>query len=561
MDTWQEPWIREVFLCFAPQTGKTQVAFNCLIFGIDQRPGSVMYIMPDEKVTKRISRRRLLPLFRGTPRIAALMSKRLDDTSSLAVQFTNGADLMMAWATSPAALASESVMYLFMDEIDKYPEFSGKESDPVSLARQRLIAYPFTSKLLGVSTPTTDTGYIIRAMADADEIRDYHVPCPICGEYQIMVFDGIIWPGNIRDPRLIQRKRLANYQCSKCGMFWDDHLRDIAVQNGKWIARAEPVERPTSVAFHLPSWYSPFISLSRVAADWLRSQDDPSKLMAFVTQHKAEAWQETIAPKKESAVLEHCTELPSGVVPSWAVALTAYFDTQKHGFWFAVRAWDAELNNHLVQYGYVTTFEDVEAIIFRTRYPIQDSKETMDIWRAGIDTGGGESENDDWSRTEEIYQWLRKTPPGKVYGTKGASHKSPARIKVTRIDVMPKSRKAIKGGLELRLLATDQYKEIIHWRLERNKGESQYFSLHAAAGMDYARQLLAEEKARTRRGKIYWKQVHRDNHLLDCEVGNAALADSAWLPSLQQLAAYLKRTTDPAVLSRTRRRVISSGVE
>lgn len=561
MNTWQQPHVREVYLCFAPQTGKTQVMFNGMCYIIDARPSAMMYIMPDEKVTKRISKRRIGPMFKGTPRISALMSQKADDTTALSVQFINGADLMMAWATSPAALASESIEYLFMDELDKYPEFSGKESDPISLARQRVTAYTHTSKIMGVSTPTTDTGYIVKAMEEADEIRDYHVPCPVCGEFQVMIFDQIIWPGNCRDPREIQRKRLANYQCIHCGMFWDDHQRDDAVKKGIWIARGEGVPRPVSVAFHLPSWYSPFVSLSRVAADFLRGQEDPAKLMAFVTQHKAEAWRETIVPKKESGVLEHCTDLPAGVVPEWAVALTAYFDAQKHGFWFVVRAWDADLNSHLVQYGYVTTFEDVEAIIFRTRYPVQNSKETMGIWRAGIDTGGGETEGGEWTRTEEIYQWLRKVPPGVVYGTKGASHKSPARIKITRIDVLPRSRKNIPGGLELRILATDQYKEIIHWRLERKPGESQYFSLHADVGMDYAKQLLAEEKARDRRGRIYWKQAHRDNHLLDCEVGNAALADSAWLPSMQQLAKYLKSATDPAVTMKSRRRIISSGVE
>lgn len=561
MDTWQQPWIREVYLCFAPQTGKTQVAFNCMSYAIDQRPSGMMYIMPDEKVTKRISKRRIGPMFKGTPRISALMSSKADDTSTLAVQFTNGADLMMAWATSPAALASESVMYLFLDEMDKYPEFSGKESDPISLARVRTTAYLHTSKILGVSTPTTETGYIVRAMDDADEIRDYQVPCFVCGEYQTMIFDNIIWPGNCRDPREIKGRHLAKYQCAHCGMFWDDHARDEAVRKGRWVARGKAMDRPVSVAFHLPSWYSPFVSMSRVAADFLRGQDDPAKLMAFVTQHKAEAWKETIVPKKESGVLEHCSNIPVGIVPSWAVALTAGIDVQKAGFWFVVRAWGEDLTSHLVQYGYVTTWQDLEALVYQTRYQIQDTSETMGIWRAGIDTGGGESEGGEWTRTEEIYQWLRNVPPGVVYGIKGASHKSPSRIKITRIDVMPRSRKSIPGGLELRIIATDQYKETIHWRLERQKGDAQYFSLHSGTGMDYAHQLLAEEKARDRRGKVYWKSQHRANHLLDCEVYAAALADSAWLPSLQQLAKYLKGTKDPAVQARNRRRIISSGVQ
>jgi len=434
-----------------------------------------------------------------------------------------------------------------MDEVDKFPEFTGKEADPLSLAEIRTNAYPFTKKLLLLSTPTIEGNYITKAMeADADEVRDYHARCPICAAYQVMAFDSISW-GKSRDPREIFRKKLARYYCIQCGMSWDDYLRDKAVKAGKWVARA-PVERPDAIGFHLPSWYSPFISLSAVVAAFLRGQDDPKKLMVFVTQHKAEAWKETVIPKKESGVLEHKTDIPAGIVPSWAVALTAGIDVQKNGFWFVVRAWSVDLKDpakdlwsHLVQYGYMTTFADVESLIFSTRYPVQDSEDTMGIWRAGIDTGGGETDSGEWTRTEEIYQWVRSQPPGRVFGTKGATHQQLKRIRPTRIDQLPRSNKPIPGGLELRLLDTMQFKSLIHWRLERKEGESQRFFLNADTGVDYAQQLLAEELARDRRGKLYWKQKSKNNHLLDCEVIAAACADGEWLPSLKMLARHLSQ--------------------
>lgn len=565
MDTWNLPWVREIILCFAPQTGKTQVGFNCLCYAIDQDPGPAMYIMPDEKTAKRISRRRILPMFKGSPRVSSLLSPENADTTISAVRFLNGMDLMMAWATSAAELASESVRYVIFDEEDKFPGFAGQEADPIGLGRVRTNTYPYTKKILHLSTPTTDAGHISKAMEnEADEVREYEACCPICGEYQVMRFDSISWPENVREPREISRRKLANYQCTACGMLWDDHLRDQAVRHGRWSSPAPCTDgRPAVIGFHLPSWYSPFVSLSNVAADFLRGQGDPAKLMFFVTQHKAEAWKETIVPKQESSVLSLCTDVPAGVIPSWAVALTAGIDVQKAGFWFVVRAWAEDLSSQLVQYGYLTTFADVKALIFNTRYPVQASQETMGIWRAGIDTGGGESESADWSRTEEIYQWLRSVPPGRVYGTKGASHtRSMAlkRIKISRIDTLPKSSKSIPGGLELRLLDTAQYKELIHWRMERPENESQRFLLHVDTGMDYARQLLAEEKARNLKGKIYWKPVHKNNHLLDCEVIAASCADSEWLPSLKMLAAHLKKSPILRTVP-TGPRVISRGVE
>jgi phage terminase large subunit GpA-like protein len=560
-NAWNLSYIRKIFLCWAPQTAKTRIAFNCMAYAIEHESRSAMYVGPDEKVTKRISKRRILPMFKQSPCLASIMSPWKDDTTATSIKFINGADLMMVWATSAAELSSESVPVLIKDERDKFPEFSGKEADPGSLGEIRTTAFPHTSKILELSTPNLETGIVADIEAEADIVYHYEAQCPICSAFQQMEFDHITWPKDKRDPREIFRNKLAHYQCKACGMHWDDYVRNKAVTNGLknpaslygWVPDND-IARPNVIAFHLPSWYSPFVSLSRVAAAFLRGQEDPKKLMVFVTQHKAEAWRETIIPKKESGILEHKTDIPPGIVPSWAIALTSFIDVQKHGFWFIVRAWAANLDNHLVQYGYMTTFTDVETLIYDTKYPITGSDKTMGIWRAGIDTGGGETESSEWTRTEEIYEWLRKqnerqmllNRPFVVFGTKGASHTRTLdlkRIKISRIDTFTKSNKPIPGGLEIRLLDTSQYKALIHWRLERKLGESQRFFLHSETGEDYAKQLLAEELCKDRRGKQYWKRIRTANHYLDCEVGAAACADREWLPSLQMLAEYLKQET------------------
>lgn len=572
MDTLDLPWVQRILLQWAPQTGKTQVAFNYLGKKIDLLPGPCMYVGPDEKVTKRISRKRILPMLRTSPRLAFLLGPRKDEATTLSVLFTNGADLLMAWATSAAEISSESIELLIRDETDKFPSFTGKEADPFSLTEVRTNAFPHTKKIIDISTPSDEAGYIGRAMAtEADEIRRYFAVCPICGEAQIMSFGQFSWPKGM-DPREIRRKHLAHYQCKACGMLWDDYKRNQAVKAGFWRADTS-VERPQVVGFHLPAWYSPFVSLSASVYAYLRGMEDPTMLMAYVNQHKAEVFRLQVVNKDEQAVLSHRVDLPEGIVPREAVALTCFVDVQKYGFWFIVRAWADDLTSWLIQYGYLENWADVETLIYKTRYPVQGSSETMGIWRAGVDTGGGETNSLDWeSKTEEIYEWLRKQPPVgfdrlknpiyKVYGTKGASQTRSfnfKKIRITRIDVMPRSNKAIQGGLELRLLNTDQYKSLLHWRLDRRENESQRFYLHSGTDQDYASQLLSERLEQDRRGKRYWKQIRAKNHLLDCEVGNAALADGEWLPSLKMMANYLKQR--PAQAATTKRRQISGGIE
>lgn len=561
MDTFALPWVRKIFLEWAPQTGKTSVALNCLNYCIDIDTGPAMYIMPDEKVAKRIARRQIIPMFRMTPKIAEHLGPRADDTTTLSVKFTNGMDLMMAWASSAAALASESIRYIFFDEPGKYPEWSGREADPFSLAEQRQNRYESTSKQMFFSTPNLSGDSFDRLLAnEPDEIRRYHARCPFCKKEQIMQFESIHWQG-VKDHRRVARKKLARYTCIKCGMDWDDHTRNQAVSAGRWIAE-NPVERARAIAFReLPSWYSPFSSLSTPAAAFLRGQEDPVKLQAFVTQHQCRAWTERVKTEQDSDILTHKNELPAGIVPPWAVALTAGFDVQKIGFWFVVRAWGADLSSHLVQYGYLATFADVEAVVYQTSWPIADSDTSLPIWRAAIDTGGTVASDEEFSsRTDEIYAFLEdmriKYGDRGIYGIKGASKRQFQNVgpekEIDRHKARADGRRRYRGLLTLRMIDTFELKRRLHWRLTRLDeredkdgnllpADSHRFFLNADTGMDYVRQLTAEELHKDRRGKYYWKQVRRDNHYLDCEVYAAACADVSWQPNLKIMGALHNR--------------------
>ncbi|MCU0589872.1 MAG: phage terminase large subunit family protein [Desulfobacterales bacterium] len=557
MDTIALPWVRKVFLCWAPQTGKTSVGLNFMLYAIDVDPGPAMYVMPDEKVSKRIAKRQLIPTIRSTPKTAALLSSRIDDVTTMHVNFVNGMDLMMVWATSAAAMASESVRYILWDEPGKYPDFVGDEADPFSLGDVRTNSYQYTSKQIFYSTPKLDGDAFDRLIrSEAEETRRYHAKCPICGHLQIMGFERIHWHGK-RDHREVLRGKLARYSCAHCGMDWDDHARNVAVRGGRWKAET-PVERPTAIAFGpLESWYSPFVSLSKAAADFLKGKDDPKKLQAFVTQHQARPWKEVVESKAEGDLFKRKTDLPPGICPSWTVALTAGIDVQKRGFWFVVRAWGEDLTSHLVQYGYLSTFDDVRALVFDTYFHKDGTGERLQIWRAAMDTGGGKGADDEAiSRTEEIYEFIRahgrRDARQVIFAVKGSSRPQLIRVNYPQaIDRMPRSNKPIPGGIELRMLDTGELKKLLHWRLTRRDqkvdengnviaAESQRFFLHAETGVDYTKQFLAEELRRTRKGRIEWVKTRSDNHLLDCEIYAAACADNGWHPNLSGLARYVK---------------------
>ncbi|MEN6422620.1 MAG: terminase gpA endonuclease subunit [Smithella sp.] len=544
MHCWTMPSVRKIFLIWAPQSAKTQVAFNCIIYAIEHDGLSVMYVMPNEKVTKRISKRRIIPMFKASPAMRELLGPRFDDVTALAVSFINGADLMMAWATSAAELSSESVPIIILDERDKFDDFSGKEADPTALSEIRSTTFPYTSKLLEMSTPVLEDGIASDIKAEADVVYRYAAKCPVCGEYQIMEFENIILKEDLKDPREIIRRRLAYYQCRTCGMLWDDHMRNQAVLDGMqnpdslfgWIPD-RVVEDPIAVAFHLPSWYSPFVSLSRVKAAEIRGRDDRAKEMVFVNQHKAEPFIEVVdKPKKEDELLKaRAMDLAPQTVPATALALTFFADVQKSGFWFAVRAWARDirgLTGWLIHYGAVATWGEIENLLYETEYPIVDGSGTMRIWRAGFDTGGGKK-YEDMSMTEETYWWIiaNFNRGVQLWGTKGSSRPIPGLVRKGEALLKTPSGKKLPDWFHLALIDTEKIKDLFHYGIDQAiSGGGNALYLHRDTDEIYAKHILAEEKRMDKKSKTAkWERIRATNHLLDADCGCVALAQPQWL--------------------------------
>ena len=561
MDAAMLPFVRETTICKTPQTGGSEGTHNIIGYCIDRAPGPVLYVYPDENSAMENSNDRVLPMIQSSPRLRSYFTSKDKDKTSFRINLQH-MPIYFAWARSASRLANKPIKYAVADEIDK-PGFDAglREAHPLDLIDKRFTTYRSTYKFIKISTPTLASGNIWRSLNDSDIIFDYHVICPSCRTRQLMTFPGIKWEGGSNaDPAQIRSKHAAWYECEQCAARWDDEMRNEAVRSGMWMARDLPVScvtylerfRPAKIGFHLPAWISYFVSLSECAAAFLVGLTDILKMQDFKNAYCAEPWQEQVIKKDEDDILSHRNTLPAGVVPSDAVALTCGIDVQRDGFWFLVKSWNRDMSSHRVQYGYLTTWADVENLIFNTRYPVEGRPDAgMGIWRAAMDTGGGKNDEDDWSKTEEIYTWLRRNSRGVVYGVKGSSTAQVKKVTPRVIDKMARGNRPIPGGITLYFLDTDKFKEAFFWRLGLAPGEPQAITLHADTDITYARQVLAEQKQRDKRGVVSWVQVRRDNHLLDCEIYSDACADPEWMPSLTFMMDHSGR---PA------RRIRSKGV-
>jgi phage terminase large subunit GpA-like protein len=296
-----------------------------------------------------------------------------------------------------------------------------------------------------------------------------------------------------------------------------------------------PVLRPSVVGFHIPSWISPFVSLSRVMADFLRFKDEgPRGWTRFANNHEARPGQTVVAETDESRLAELVVpELLPQTVPATAQALTLSADMQKDHFYYSICAHGLEPRQEwIIDYGTLGSFEELGALIYGTTYQKEGSDEWLAIWRSTLDTGGGEGYPGEETRTRQAYEWLLRQRPGVVFGTKGMSRKTPGiQVKFSKLQHFPDGR-VMRMGLKLYQLDTEAFKDEIFWRISEESTEPIWF--HAQAGESYFRQILSEKKI-IKNGKEVWKQVRRDNHWLDCLVGHMAMAHWQWAPSLGTL--------------------------
>lgn len=589
VDTCAQPWLREGVICSAQQLGKTLAAHALLAYwATEDRHGTAAVVMPDETMAKRIVAEKLRPLWEASPVLAAA-APHPDDLGLREFHLNNGMSVYLLWAGSASVLASLSIRFLILDEVDKYPaEASSGETDPISLAEARTRTFA-DRKILKVSTPTTSPGNIWQALTRVDEPRFFYPRCPQCGEHQRLSIRRCRWPDDV-PPRRILRRRLAWYECAVCAGRWDDAARDEAVRAGVWRGvhpamlsldrreRAEaearplpePEDRPPSVGWHVPALLSHFVPISETAYKSLAAKESVNPraaLQDFYNHYLAWPFDRYVRQEnpREKEVLGLAGALPAGVLPAWAVAVTVGIDVQKVGFWFTVWAWGRDERHEcaLVQYGYLPTWADVEALCFETAYPVEGAADrTLAPWRVAIDTGGGATD-EGWSRTAEIYGWLRdknrdsRLPKNRVWGVKGQGKAGTGGRKVSHsvIDKIPGTKHTLKGGIVLWTLDVSAFKEDFHARLDGSlrqpcpgcqadvpladpgcpecglvqpEDRRPLLRLHRGTGGDFVRQLLAEERRLNRRGQYEWVQVHRDNHLLDATVYAHAAADPQW---------------------------------
>jgi len=303
-----------------------------------------------------------------------------------------------------------------------------------------------------------------------------------------------------------------------------------------------------SVAFHLPGFYSPWDEFSVIVAEYLRTKGDPKGRQGWRNSTLGEPYEQT---RTLIAIGEFDAKVAAGhapcVVPKWAGIIIAAADTQRDGFWWAIRAFGKTYRSRLVDYGYVTNFAELRCACLETAYPVEDVAAQMRPRLLGIDAGGTGIEGEDDSRTHEVYQFAKtdeaRVLPWHGFGLKTA--RTPGQTLAIKRTLYKPPGAAEAMEVHYLRFASDFYKDVLAHRIKAAADSAEAWELHRDIDVTYRRQMAAEHKTLIRYGNTYYykwlpKTAGSPNHLWDVEVGLTVLAELlevATLASVEELAA------------------------
>ena len=499
MDAFNADFIHDITFCAGTQLGKTSAEQNMIGYAVAQDPGPMLVVYPSEK--------RLQPLIMLSPALREKFNER--GSKDLELSFDT-MYIALVGANSASDLSSRPARYVFFDEIDKFPKWTGAEAGPLELAAERTKTF-YNRKIVKVSTPTLKTGNIWQGWLNADIQYRYFVPCPHCGEMQVLEFGQIKWPEGSDET---EARAAASYECKYCHEIIDDRQKPAMLRAGEWRGERKRKGRAHKVAYHLNSIYSPWLTFGDVAAKFLASKDEPALLMNFVNSWLAEPWEDKSSRMKSDVVMEKALPYERGRMPAAAQLVTCGIDVQLDHFYYSVRAWGAHMTSWLVDWGRAETWADLETVVERNY--ADTNGEIHNVNLACMDSG---------YNTDDVYSFCAQHM-GVIVPTKGASRALKSRYTVSILD-----KQAAGFGLRLYEMDTNQLKNFIASRMSIDPGAYGSWNVYEGIEREYADQICSEQRVekKDRKGRvsIVWEKIssHVANHLLDCETNNVLAAE------------------------------------
>lgn len=523
----------EVVMMFGAQLGKSETGNNWIGHNIDCAPGPMLLVQPTVEIGKRYSRQRIAPMIEATPKLSLKVSEsksRDSGNNTLSKEFPGGV-LIITGANSAAGLRSMPCRYLFMDEIDAYPEDVDGEGEPCSLAEARTRNYNLRKKILYTSTPTFEGRSRISNKFYEGDQNYYWVPCPDCNQKQILKFSNLKYDGD--RPENI---RNIKYVCDHCGVLIPEYKKTWMLDNGEWIAK-NPAASGYCVSFHLSSLYSPvgWFSWEEIVRQWLQAQGNPNKLRVFINTVLAETWKEKGEAPDWKKLYDRRESYQTNTIPDKSIVfLTAGVDVQADRLECEIIGWNRYKQSWSIDYRQI--YGDPEDLSetgpWNEISKILDEKWihpngiAMEIVRMGIDEA---------YKTHVVRAFVKSKSTIRVLSTRGSdsAHILIGHPKIVEVD---NKGKTIKRGMKYWPLGSSIAKHEIYGWLNQEKPTVESgnpyppgYCFFPEYDEEYFKQLTSEQiVVRIVKGyrRYMWEKTRDRNEVLDIRVIARAVASA-----------------------------------
>jgi terminase, large subunit len=432
MDAITDASVTEVSVMKSARVGYTKILDHVIGYYLHQDPSPILLVQPRVEDAEDYSKTEIAPMFRDTPVLSAIAGdpkSRDGKQTILKKTMLNGSSLSMVGANGPGGFRRITARIVLFDEVDGYPAGgAGSEGDQIALGTKRSETF-WNRKIVTGSTPTVrGLSRIEKRYAESDQ-RRYHVPCPHCGEKQVLEWGGkdtahgIKWSKDENGQHLPET---AYYVCRANGCIIEEADKPAMIAAGEWIA-----SRPFKghAGFHIWAGYSLFVnaSWSKLAAEWLRVKSDPLARQTFVNLVLGEPYEDHGDKAMSERALVARTEVWAGEVPWRAAVLTAAGDVQDDRVEIEIVAWGANEERWSVAHEVIEGDPDGPALwnevdgFLKRKWHRSDGRE-FTIASACIDSGG--------HHTQRVYDFCKQRIGRHIWAVKGESARSGMRSPV-----------------------------------------------------------------------------------------------------------------------------------
>jgi len=484
LDAVTDPTVEKISVMKSARVGYTKLMDHAIGFYLHMDPSPILAVQPRVEDAESYSKTEIAPMLRDTPVLAEIVGDpkaKNSDQTILAKVFKNGASLTLVGANSPAGFRRITARVVMFDEVDAYPVAgAGNEGDQIALGTKR--SETFWNRLIVLGSTPTVKGFsrIEKSFEESDQ-RRYYVPCPHCGEHQVLEWGGPDTPHGMKwdkDEKGEGLPETAYYVCKVSGCIIHDTDKPDMVERGEWRA-----SRPFNghAGFHIWAGYSlfPNASWANLVAEWLRVAHDPLARQTFINLVLGETYEDRGERALKEAALAARTELWAGEVPDGVAVITASCDVQDDRVELETVGWGRNEERWSLDHNVIDgdpesdeLWDEVDAYLMR-QWRRADGR-PFKVEAACIDSGG--------HHTQKVYEFCKARIRRRIWAIKGESA-----IAGKRNPVWPTSKPSLRNKAKYRpvIIGVNAAKDVIRYRLHLEAVESEGSLVYPPGYMHY----------------------------------------------------------------------------